>query len=136
MANKTYLDKRITWVKSLDLNKERETKFINQIIRQGWCGADTWSMDVKLSELMLPMFKHFKKVNNGFPCGLTPKKYNIILDKIIYSLDWTCRHYDDACLDKKPKESTARYFARLKKQKDRVADGLELMGKYWGDFWW
>ena len=81
---------------------------------------DTHSMDHTLANIVLPMLKQFKEGNHGYPHGLTEKKWDNILDKMIYSFE--------------KKLSEDAYDLNDKEQK-KMQEGFVLFGKYYQNLW-
>jgi hypothetical protein len=52
---------------------------------------DTWSMDHTLAPIILPMLVQLKATNHGYPSGLTEKKWNSIMDEMIWAFEQKCR---------------------------------------------
>jgi hypothetical protein len=61
----------------------RDFKSRLQRFHRGWANEDVWSMDRSLAQIITPMLKDLRKNNCGYPHGLTEKKWEDILDKMI-----------------------------------------------------
>jgi hypothetical protein len=84
----------------------------------------TWSLDIEISKMCLPLFKRFrhnflKHVGHAGPEALNRDKLN----KIIYALNAVYT------------EQTLKLDLCIKKQK-RIQEGLELFGKHFQELWW
>lgn len=139
---------------------------------------DCWDLDFALSLIIGPLLKRVKDESNGFPCRMIPedklhssltdqeeeeyqKKWNEILDKIIWSMNQISKNRPD--IPQRPKDKTMS----LKKQNEmlwkkidncvppdeietaqsvswntdlklyelRIQEGCELFGKYFQSFW-
>jgi len=97
-----------------------------QFFRKGWDDSDTYGIDVTLAKIIIPRLKRFKELNNGFPCNLTEKTWDEILDKMIFAFNKCAKQYDN-----NEGESTWS-----KEDKEIIEEGLELFGKYFQDLWW
>jgi hypothetical protein len=103
--------------------KEREELFKQQRIERGWDDSDTWSLDHKIAEFVLPRLKRFKELNNGYPCreeNMTFELWNDILDSIIYSFEIIINEFEE--------KNDVDWVA--------VEIGLNNFGKYFRDLWW
>lgn len=105
---------------SLKWTDKRKYKFLWQRIFRGYGDDETWSLDHEVSRFILPRLIRFKELNNGHPAGLTEKKWNNILDKMIFAFQ---RKIDD------PIE-----YDSVKEKK--MQEGFCLFGKYFQDLWW
>jgi hypothetical protein len=94
---------------------------IYQKKKYGCTNIETWNLDTTMAQFILPRLKRYKTLSNGYPNGLTEKKWNQILDKMIYSMEFYAneRQFEDKGPDWK-----------------RVNEGTELIGKYFGNLWW
>lgn len=89
-------------------------------IKNGFDYRDTCSLDCSIAKYIIPRLKHLKKHKFGYPCGLTDKKWSKILDKILFALE---------------KIADNNYFYDKKTDK-KIAEGLELLGKYFRNLWY
>ena len=61
---------------------------------------DTWSMDHTLAHVIHPMLVQLKATNHGYPSGLTEKKWDDIMDEMIWAFeqklrdDWEGDYYE------------------------------------------
>lgn len=97
---------------------KRRIKHCFQIITTGWCDVDTWSLDVRHGEWIIPRLKKFKEIKNGNPSDITEQEWDIILDKMIYSFEYTLS--DD-------------YYTKRDK---KFEEGINLFAKYYSNLWW
>lgn len=108
----------------------RYEKHQKQLKRNGFSDSETWSLDSVICQFVLPRLKRFKELNNGFPGGydgMTAKKWDAILDEMIFAFDWslTCEDkYDDMTEEEK------------KKNWKRHEEGLQLFAKWFRHLWW
>jgi hypothetical protein len=86
---------------------------------RGWDDSDTWNLDYTLATMILPRLKRFKELNNGYPHGLTPEKWDEMLDQMIYGMEQIIENDNET----KPIDK-------------RALEGLELFGKYFRHLWW
>ena len=52
---------------------------------------DTWSMDHTLAHVIHPMLVQLKATNHGYPSGLTEKKWDDIMDEMIWAFEQKLR---------------------------------------------
>jgi len=103
------------------LNDETERKIRIRIDK--W---DVWNMDHTLSMLIVPLLKELKRQHHGYPMGLTPKKWDLILDDMV----WTFENIidEDELNIGMNKEERINFDKRIKK-------GLNLFAKHFRDLW-
>ena len=116
---------------------------------------DTWNMDSTLAFIIHPMLVQLKATKHGHPSGLTEKKWNKILDEMIWAfeqitldgndeqfwiehgeIDWDAGEYDERGL--KPvlwKKKAKVDWKGLKKHHTRIDKGLELFGIHYRHLW-
>jgi hypothetical protein len=95
------------------------SKYTKQLESKGFCDPELWNLDQSLSQFLYPRLKRFKKINHGYPDGLTPEEWNQILDTILASLHWNIHQFD--ALETDP---PATY-----------KEGFELLGKWFTHLW-
>jgi len=91
---------------------------------------DTWNMNTTLAKIILPMLKQLKEDKYGYPSTLTEKKWNTIVDEMIWSFEQVL---DD--------ESDEQFWTDgidwdgLRAHNKRIDKGLALFGKYYRNLW-
>lgn len=88
-------------------------------IKNGFDYRDTWNLDYNVAKYVLPRLKHLRNNNEGYPVGLTHKKWLRIEDKMIFAFE--------KLMDKD-------YFYDKKTDK-KLQEGLDLFGKYFRNLW-
>ncbi len=78
---------------------------------------DIYGFYLNIAEFLAPRLKAFKKHNFSHPIGLTPKKWDKVLDKIIKAFELIAK-------DEREKE----------KYKE-VEEGIKLFTEYYFDLW-
>jgi hypothetical protein len=101
---------------------KRSIKFLWQRLTRGWDDSITWNLDARLAEHIVPRLKRFKEVNIAYPMDLSWEEWQIVLDKMIFALEWLSTD----CVERD--ESANTY--------DRVIEGTNLFGKYLPHLWW
>ena len=85
----------------------------------GFDYRDTWSLDQSIAEYTYPRLKHLRSKLHGYPDGLTFKKWEKIIDKMLFAFE-------------KVLDEDYLYDKRTDK---KVQAGLELFGKYFRNLW-
>lgn len=102
---------------------KRKVKYFFQRLSRGWDDADTWSLSSTIAGFALPRLIRFKQLNNGYPYNLTMKKWESILDDMIYALT-VCNREKDGILDIDEVDW------------NRVSKGCTYFGLYLRELWW
>lgn len=140
----TLLYKFLLWVES-----KRKRKVEIRIDR--W---DTWSMDHTLAEIILPMLKQLKETKHGYPASLSEKKWDDILDQMIFSFeskvndDWESQFYtgepdfqfkqlEDGMSEMVEGPNHTSVFDKegYEAYAKRIQKGFTLFGKYYQNLW-
>lgn len=97
-----------------------------QKIDRGFSDEETWSLDYEICKFILPRLKRFRDiVTKEFiihPADITDKKWEDILNKIIYSIE---QHLDDNYMYNQDKE-----------EKAKIKEGFDLLHEYFFSLWW
>ena len=88
---------------------------------RGFDDSETWSLDITLAYWIVPRLKRFKKVNNGYPSGLTEDKWNETIDKMIRAFEIIIKDDTDVVSDEEWTE---------------FAEGFKLFHDHFRDLWW
>jgi len=102
----------------------RAKRFTKQYEKQGWCDMETWNLDFRFAEWIVPRLRRFIELNNGFPghSGMTEKKWDATLKEMLEGFEFMASDDYYGCSDKK---------------KHAKADkALELFGKWARHLWW
>src|SRR5271154_326089 len=75
-------------IKSKIKSFKRSIRFWWQRRIRGWDDSQTWSLDHSLAKLILPRLKRFQELSIGRPSDMTEKKWNDILDEMIFGFEW------------------------------------------------
>jgi hypothetical protein len=106
-------------------NWKRFFRFYWQRHTRGWDDSVTCNLDIELIEWLLPRLKRFKELNNGHPGNLSWKKWNNILDNIIYGLEAALSEWDGKCdIEKAVQLETS------------INNAFKLLAKWHGHLWW
>ena len=111
---------------------------------------DTWSMDHTLAPIILPMLVQLKATNHGYPADLTEKKWDSIMDEMIWAFEQKCRddwesdyyEYRELGLEEEGKADN-QFGLKLvwedregqKAHQKRMTNGFKLFGKYYENLW-
>jgi len=116
--------KKINW-----FSVKRSIKHWWQRRTRGFSDDETWSLNYEIAKFTLPRLKLFKEFNFGYPSSITSEEWNIILDKIIFSLEYeVARYKGEEKLPDNPDDFSA-YF-------EKVQEGFRLFGEWFGNLWW
>ena len=74
-----------------DKTDNREIDYAKQRQLRGFDDSETWSLTDTICHFILPRLQRFKEINASTPAQLTEQEWNDILDKIITSLQLTCK---------------------------------------------
>lgn len=80
---------------------------------------DIFGFYLIIAEFLVPRLKAFKKYNFSYPMGLTKKKWNTILNKIILAFEIIIK--DDVVYESK--------------KVAKIEEGLKLFAEYYRDLW-
>lgn len=67
----------------LGLRDKRTYRFLWQRITRGFCDAETWSLDYRIADFVLPRLRRFQDINCGYPSSLSEKRWKATLAKMI-----------------------------------------------------
>jgi len=81
---------------------------------------DIFNLNHATAKFIVPRLKLFRERTYSYPMGLTPEKWKVILDDMIFALEFEINQWD--------KEYTDKDFKRIQK-------GFKLFGKYFRDLW-
>jgi hypothetical protein len=72
-----------------------QVKWFIQRGKRGWADCDVWSVDYYLTPIIIGMLKKLKETTHGYPYGLTEKKWDKTLDKMVAGFEAAQRVLDD-----------------------------------------
>ena len=102
-----------------------------QRFHRGWADEDVWSMDHSLAQIIVPMLKELRENNVGYPHGLTEKKWEDILDKMIVGFQ--------SVLDENEvwikKLTNDQHKKILETEHKKQQEGLKLFARYYRNLW-
>ena len=111
----------------IEKKDKRYGEYVKQLNKNGFSDTETFALDSVISEFILPRLKRFKDINNGFPMGLTPEKWDEILDKMIFAFDWSYNR--DKSMVKKANQLDKDNYVRYQ-------EGMKLFAEYYHELWW
>jgi hypothetical protein len=101
-----------------------------QLKKEGFCDSETWALYACVAEFILPRLQRFKEVTIAYPMGLTPEKWEAMIDEMIFAFDWTLNE----------EELHGKYSNLTKEEKDanwkRYENGMRLFGEWFRALWW
>ena len=96
----------------LDGDLERDPKSFNgwskEIATKGWCGSELWDLDRCIAGFVLPRLKAFKKRSIGRPNRVSDKRWNMMLDEMIWAFDEIVNEKSTPMYDGKLKEKVGK----------------------------
>jgi hypothetical protein len=107
-------------------------------------------MDNTLAPIILPMLVQLKSANHGYPADLTEKKWNSIMDEMIWAFEQKCRddwesdyyEYRELGLEEEGKADDLFGWKLVwedregqKAHQKRMTNGFKLFGKYYENLW-
>jgi len=110
---------------------KRYARHIAQLKTNGFSDSETWSLDSVICKFILPRLIRFKEVNIGFPGGwedIDFKKWDAMLDEMIFSFDWSLNSEEDK-YDKLTEEERAKNWKRYDA-------GMQIFAKWFRHLWW
>lgn len=114
--------------------KDEEDRVIDVHLDQ-W---DSYSLDETLSHIIHPCLVQLKEVSTGYPAHLTEQEWDEILDKMIYSFEMKSKYFDEmeVCQSKCDDLTSQSCKECVEEVGQKMREGFELFGKYYGDLWW
>lgn len=103
----------------------RKYEWSKQRKKLGFDDRELWSLDHTIAKFVLPRLIRFREVECGYPGNLTEKKWDKILDQMIYSMKAVCDEW---------KGKISLIDAQVEEK--RINRGLCLFGKYFRGLWW
>lgn len=93
---------------------------------------ETWDLDVRISEYVIPRLKLYKKLTKCYP-GIgeanTPEKWDDLLDKMIWSFEQVIYENQYGIFEDRGEKE-------WKEINDKINEGLELFGKWFRHLGW
>lgn len=112
----------------VDKKDRRYRKYQRQLQQRGFSDEETWNIDNTVSAFILPRLKRFREINNGYPQGLSEKKWNQIVDKMIFAFEWNLGQFR-GITDELTQAEIATGWKKYE-------EGLALFAKHLRDLWW
>jgi hypothetical protein len=114
----------------LEKTDDRYKKYAKQLKETGFCNPETWSLYSVIAEFTLPRLKMFRRIYGGYPMGLTEKKWDEILDKMIFSFEWS-----------EMEDSMTEEYEKMTDKEKKIAwkkydEGMNLFIEYFRALWW
>lgn len=109
-------------------DKKRNKKWKKEREEFGVDERETWSLNTRISEYILPRLKFYKKFSKGYPDGVSVEEWDIILDKMIQAFKIVALMYET---DLDDEDNIHTEIGRKKYE-----EGMDLFRKYFLDLWW
>jgi hypothetical protein len=104
-----------------NINIRKKLLFFKQKVVRGWDDSETYSLYYTIAKFTLPRLKVMKELHYDYPMGLTPEKWDEILDDIIFTFEIIVKDYNFL-----PEGCDAERYER----------GIKYFGEYFLDLWW
>lgn len=92
---------------------------------RGWADEDVWGFDYYLTKVILGGLKRLKETKHGYPCDLTEKKWDKIINKMIYTFETNKSLFEGN-----------KFFEQLSKEEQKkYNEGFKLFQKYFNSLW-
>lgn len=120
---------------------KRFSKYANQLIKRGFDDTETWNLAATLGRWLLPRLKRYKKIQNGTPFNLTEKKWDHILDNIIWFVNELAYHkeideIEDKLLSKNVPIKDISNHAMYVEYRNKYEKCKQQFMEYLEDLWW
>lgn len=96
----------------------RLEKYAKQREERGFDDTETWSLSTTIAKILIPRLKVFKETTVSYPMGLTPEKWNDIIQEMIDGFEEVLKQDDWDNFDYK-----------------KIERGLKMFKKYYMDLW-
>ena len=107
---------------------ELAKKYKEQRMTRGFDDSETWNLDITIAKFLVPRLKVFKECNKDcYPCHLTEKKWNKIIDEMIEGFE--------LCITKDVGEYEHIFNTRNEKY-SKINKALKHFSKYFNYLWW
>jgi len=116
-------------------------KYFWQRRTRGFSDDETWGLNTTIATFIVPRLKRFKELYNGWPDGMTPKEWDDIIDKMIWSFEYIIvtgdmDKYDEWIIKQNRIDKTPHEKRDYSKDQEKSQEGLDLFAKYVTDLWW
>jgi hypothetical protein len=112
-----------------------EIKYAFQRLFRGYDDRKSYDVYYEIAKFTLRHLKNFRKLKKvGYPRGLTMRKWNKILDKMIYAFERLAND-DILVYQDKNGKSKIRNTKNIKKINSKIDEGLALFVKYFQSLW-
>lgn len=98
-----------------------ELKMKYQVLTRGYSDRNVWGMCDDLAELNIKLLTALRDKGNGYPDGLTEKKWKKILTKMIEGFE---AHIEET-----------QFYVQDKKNKKKFEEGMDLYKQYFANLW-
>jgi len=89
-------------------------------LSRGFDDGDTFSLDLTISEFILPRLIRFNELRIGYPFGMSEEEWDTIIQKMIRGFEL---HVDSLP-------------SLTDKEVNEMNEGLDLFRKYYQNLWW
>lgn len=103
-----------------------------QWLIRGFSDRQLWSLDVTIAKFVVPRLKALKAYQHGHPNEYTEEGWDEILDKMIWSFEYSLVDIELPAVDSPTTEETVK---DVEAQVKRYEEGMVLFAKHFSDLW-
>ena len=106
-----------------------------RLLKYSYSKKDVYNAGFTASEYLYALIREFRHADKySYPYALTPKKWDDVLDAMLWSLDQVRRDYPDSP-DSHDYESKEKFKSDLEEYNAKMNQGLGYFAKYIHDLW-
>lgn len=107
---------------------KRYKRALKELKTKGFAYDETWGLDSVICQFILPRLICFRKVVGGYPGGMTIEQWEEILDKMVFSFEWSLN-----CEEPKYEKLTEK---EQEENWKKYNEGMHLFAEYFRHLWW
>lgn len=130
IIDRTNLNEALVVVKEIE--SERNINLYKEKVKKMFCASDLYNMDTSISITLLPkMIEQFRDTTHGYPIGLTAKRWDKILLKLIWFFNETLTRHEREELN----QHYGQNSTKVKAYNNKIVECQRLLSKYFLDLW-
>jgi hypothetical protein len=107
-------------------------KYFFQRHFRGYDNCDIWDLRNYIARKTIKPLKRFRANLRGYPSDLTYRKWQNIIDKMIFSMDWVLNETDYLTTEIEKNSKDKERYINIQ---NKVDEGFKLFGKYFRNLW-